>query len=688
MATDLERLVVSMSADFKSFENAMAKASGVTRAQLKVLKADAANAGGAAEVAFDGASRGVKRFGSSAAVAAKQAGALRAQTGNLSAQFQDIAVQLQGGANPFTIALQQGTQISAVLGGAGAGGAVKALGGAFLGLLSPVSLATIAIIGLGGVAINYFTSLLSDADNSAEALKEQADLIKRVADQWGDVVPAVRDYQAALESATRQAELLQAASAIEGQIKGDFADQFRDLNEQFKGAISLVPDVNREFGILATKVETGSVSADDFTRISELLADVLAQHASPELAAFASAFNAVASSAAASAAQIAVVRSEAAAAASEFQRIRAAEAASIANYQAATKATAEFVAEQERRNALSEEALDLENEAARLRSDAGRAGGILPEAEANRLATETLAAETRRAEVAKASAAAARAAERTPRSGGGGGSRRSAAASEADREREAVIKLIEALQFEQSLIGATDVEREKANALRRAGAAATDEQRAQIEQIVEATYMQRDALEQSAEAMDRLQDISKDVLGGIFDDLRDGANAADVLSNALNRVAESMVTAGIDRLIEGAFSGGFGGGRGGLLGGRIIPGILHSGGIAGSDGYGHGRSVSPAVFHGAPRYHGGGVAGLMPGEVPAILQRGERVLPRGQSGGGRIEVVLSPDLEARIREGANSDAVKIVHRARPKIVRDSVKAVGGLNRETGGYLGR
>jgi hypothetical protein len=34
------------------------------------------------------------------------------------------------------------------------------------------------------------------------------------------------------------------------------------------------------------------------------------------------------------------------------------------------------------------------------------------------------------------------------------------------------------------------------------------------------------------------------------------------------------------------------------------------------------------LFATAPRYHSGGIAGLMPDEVPAILQRGETVLPK------------------------------------------------------------
>lgn len=57
----------------------------------------------------------------------------------------------------------------------------------------------------------------------------------------------------------------------------------------------------------------------------------------------------------------------------------------------------------------------------------------------------------------------------------------------------------------------------------------------------------------------------------------------------------------------------------------------HTGGIAGS---GNASRLVPAyAFAAAPRYHAGGIAGLAPDEVPAVLQRGERVLPRGAGGG-------------------------------------------------------
>jgi hypothetical protein len=85
--------------------------------------------------------------------------------------------------------------------------------------------------------------------------------------------------------------------------------------------------------------------------------------------------------------------------------------------------------------------------------------------------------------------------------------------------------------------------------------------------------------------------------------------------------------------IAGALSaalGGMGAGAGGVAGG-LFASVLHAGGLVGLPG--PGRMVPALAFAGAPRMHAGGWAGLRPDEVPAILQRGERVLSRKEAGG-------------------------------------------------------
>jgi len=63
--------------------------------------------------------------------------------------------------------------------------------------------------------------------------------------------------------------------------------------------------------------------------------------------------------------------------------------------------------------------------------------------------------------------------------------------------------------------------------------------------------------------------------------------------------------------------------------GSIFAPVLHAGGMVGSAA--PQRMVPAMAFANAPRMHGGGWAGLKPDEVPAILQKGERVLNRREA---------------------------------------------------------
>lgn len=75
-----------------------------------------------------------------------------------------------------------------------------------------------------------------------------------------------------------------------------------------------------------------------------------------------------------------------------------------------------------------------------------------------------------------------------------------------------------------------------------------------------------------------------------------------------------------------------GGGGAASIAGNDVALAFHSGGIVGQAGAP--RAVHAGSFMGARRYHGGGIAGLAPGEVPAVLMGGPR---------GRREEVLRAD---------------------------------------------
>ena len=101
--------------------------------------------------------------------------------GNLVAQGNDVFVMLAAGQNPLTLAIQQGTQITQVIGPLGAAGAFRALGGAVLSMLSPINLITIVALAATATVVNWFMSASEEGETFAdtvEALETRIDSLK------------------------------------------------------------------------------------------------------------------------------------------------------------------------------------------------------------------------------------------------------------------------------------------------------------------------------------------------------------------------------------------------------------------------------------------------------------------------------------------------------------------------------
>jgi len=248
---------------------------------------------------------------------------------------------------------------------------------------------------------------------------------------------------------------------------------------------------------------------------------------------------------------------------------------------------------------------------------------------------------------------------------GGGGSRQNDFAREVEQIKERTAALQVEMQVMSGLNPLVDdygfamekalAAQELETAAKKAGLQITPQLSASINELATSYAQASVDAERLAESQDKaresaeeMKSLGKDVMSGFISDLRQGKSASEALAGALNKVADKLIDIALNSIFDGGGIGGLlGGGRsGGLLGGLLIPGILHSGGVAGSDGYGHGRVVSPTVFSGAKRYHQGGVAGLQPGEVPAILQKGEVVIPKGGSvknGGFSISMPIKID---------------------------------------------
>ena len=114
---------------------------------------------------------------------ARDLGVNRFNTANIAAQFQDIGVTAAMGMNPMTIALQQGTQLSAILNNMG--NPLKGLAQAFSQLINPVALLSIGITGLIAAFVQMvdWSKVWEGATNLLvkvlQFLKENVDLVTK-----------------------------------------------------------------------------------------------------------------------------------------------------------------------------------------------------------------------------------------------------------------------------------------------------------------------------------------------------------------------------------------------------------------------------------------------------------------------------------------------------------------------------
>jgi hypothetical protein len=229
------------------------------------------------------------------------------QTANITAQFQDIAVTSAMGMSPLQIALQQGTQLSSVIGTLGNGkGVVTGLAAAFGSLLSPVSLVTIALVAGSAAAIHYFSSVASGGEQSEEPLKKEAELIQTVASIWGDVLPELKKYADERQKLLDTKEQKDAAAAAANQqwvelrkTVGDVKVAFVDVRSQIEAAGGDAEAINalqKAFNDLTKGIADGTAKAEQAQTVQKALVDLATQTGVPAIAEFAKTFDGLATS--------------------------------------------------------------------------------------------------------------------------------------------------------------------------------------------------------------------------------------------------------------------------------------------------------------------------------------------------------------------------------------------------------
>lgn len=161
-------------------------------------------------------------------------------TGNLVAQFNDIGMMLAAGQNPLQLAIQQGTQITQVIGPMGAAGAARALGSAFLGMLAPINLITIGAIAAGAAVIQWlmsaggeaatFEERLEDLEQAVSAYRAAADLAGASTDELAERFKGAAGEAGRIATVLRELENIEALRALDAAV-ADLTNRFGGLSD-------------------------------------------------------------------------------------------------------------------------------------------------------------------------------------------------------------------------------------------------------------------------------------------------------------------------------------------------------------------------------------------------------------------------------------------------------------------------
>lgn len=207
-----------------------------------------------------------------------------------------------------------------------------------------------------------------------------------------------------------------------------------------------------------------------------------------------------------------------------------------------------------------------------------------------------------------------------------------------EESRKAVDGMIGDMEFELSLVGMTNKEREREIALRYAGADATEAQRQKIVGLTEATYEAREATGKQIELMDTVRDAGSDFFVDWVGGTKSFKDAAlDAFESIRQKILQMIAENLMDQLF-GKRGDPAGGSTGGFDWGGLIGSFLGGGGSGGTTG-----SVAD-LFDGQNLFSGGGYTG--PGgknQFAGAVHKGEVVFSQddvSRAGGvGAVEAM-------------------------------------------------
>lgn len=207
-----------------------------------------------------------------------------------------------------------------------------------------------------------------------------------------------------------------------------------------------------------------------------------------------------------------------------------------------------------------------------------------------------------------------------------------------EENRKAIDGMIGDMEFELSLVGMTNKEREREIALRYAGADATEAQRQKIVGLTEATYEAREATGKQIELMDTVRDAGSDIFVDWVGGTKSFKDAAlDAFESIRQKILQMIAENLMDQLF-GKRGDPAGGSTGGFDWGGLIGSFFGGGGSGGTTG-----SVAD-LFDGQNLFSGGGYTG--PGgkhQFAGAVHKGEVVFSQddvSRAGGvGAVEAM-------------------------------------------------
>ncbi|MBP1873546.1 hypothetical protein J2Z19_003261 [Ensifer adhaerens] len=257
---------------------------------------------------------------------------------------------------------------------------------------------------------------------------------------------------------------------------------------------------------------------------------------------------------------------------------------------------------------------------------------------------------------------------------GKGGSGRSKAATEAEKEAKAIEQVIASLREELSVIGLTDIERERTLALREAGVAATSKEGQQISDLIDQKYRQLAAEDALIDQQERLRD-GAERMGAALDDqldrIIDGTfDAKDAIAALLTEIINVKTNGqGLFGSIFSALSGGFGGSNSGLFSSSFVPNTTLGGVLGFGGARAGGGDVSPGRIYRVNEYEDEFMVPTNHGRIiaPSKLPSGAAGSD-GSNGNSLVLIELGEGLVGSILEQSGKQAIQFIQK------RDAAKA--------------